>query len=115
MTVLSCKGFQARITFNAADGLLVGRIAAITDVVGFHADSVAALKAAFEAAVDDYVETCERYAKLPERQFSGRVTLRLSSELHASAALAAELRGMSLRRWLENAIGTAAEVDLGAP
>jgi predicted HicB family RNase H-like nuclease len=32
-------------------------------VVSFHADSVAGLRAAFEEAVDDYLETCAKLGK----------------------------------------------------
>jgi predicted HicB family RNase H-like nuclease len=36
------------------------------DGVGFHADTVADLKAAFREAVDDYVETCAKIGKDPQ-------------------------------------------------
>lgn len=112
MTVLTWKGFRARVSFDARDGLLVGRLAGINDVVGFHADSVAGLKAAFERVVDDYVATCKGYGKAPERRFSGRLMLRVSSKTHAKAALAAQLKGVSLTRWAEEAILLVAEADL---
>lgn len=37
----------------------VDHIAGINDVIGFHADSVSELHAAFEEAVGDYIETCK--------------------------------------------------------
>jgi predicted HicB family RNase H-like nuclease len=114
MTVLRCKGYWATVEFDAEDGLLVGRLAGITDVVGFHSDSVAGLKEALEQAVDDYVATCERCRKTPEKRFSGQLMVRVSPEVHASAALAAELRGISLKQWAEEAIHNAAEADLAA-
>lgn len=114
MTVLACKGFKARVAFDARDGLLVGRLAGINDVVGFHADSVAGLKVAFERVVDDYIATCKSYGKVPEKRFSGRLMLRVSPDAHAKASLAAQLQGISLTRWAEDAIREAAAADLGA-
>jgi predicted HicB family RNase H-like nuclease len=51
------KGYAARIEYSDEDESFIGRIAGIQDVVGFHGDSVT-LKAAFEEAVDDYLEAC---------------------------------------------------------
>jgi predicted HicB family RNase H-like nuclease len=56
------KGYSARVEFDDEDEIFVGRIAGINDVVGFHADTVEDLKAAFHEAVDDYLATCARAA-----------------------------------------------------
>ena len=77
MNTLSHKNFHARVEFDAEDDLFVGHIAGINDVVGFHGDSVDALKTAFREAVDDYIETCRRVGKQPERAFSGKLMLRV--------------------------------------
>jgi predicted HicB family RNase H-like nuclease len=108
------KGYQARVVFDAEDGLFVGRLSGIEDVVGFHADSVAGLHAAFDAAVDDYLETCRANARTPRKRFSGQLMLRISPEIHAEAALAAQGRGMSLNQWAEEAMRDAAMADLAS-
>jgi hypothetical protein len=38
-----------------------------SDVVGFHGSSVVDLKNAFHEAVDDYIETCTRVGKDPQK------------------------------------------------
>ena len=55
------KGYYAAVEFDADDMILVGRIAGINDVVGFHADDAEGLKLAFEEAVDGYLDAkgCE--------------------------------------------------------
>ncbi|MBV1724033.1 MAG: type II toxin-antitoxin system HicB family antitoxin [Hoeflea sp.] len=53
MNTMSYKGFQARIEFDSEDEIFSGRIAGIEDTIGFHGDSVAVLKSAFQEAVDD--------------------------------------------------------------
>jgi len=58
MNTMTYKGYAARIEYSDDDGCFIGHIAAIQDVVGFHGESVAALREAFEEAVDDYLETC---------------------------------------------------------
>ena len=59
------KGYIARIEYSNDDRCFIGHIAGIDDVVGFHGKSVAELRAAFEEAVDDYVQTCEKLDRLP--------------------------------------------------
>ncbi len=44
-----------------------GYTARIDDVVGFHATSVGEFRAAFRESVDDYLATCEKLGKPPER------------------------------------------------
>ena len=105
---MTYKGYSARIEYDDDDGALFGRIAGIRDGVGFHADSVEALKAAFREAVDDYVETCARVGKPPQKPYSGNVMFRISPDTHANAALAADLAGMSLNDWAEAALAEAA-------
>lgn len=73
MTVVKYKGYTAHIDYSEDDGCFVGHIAGITDIVGFHGESVAELRAAFEEAVDDYLETCKKLDRTPEKPFSGVV------------------------------------------
>jgi predicted HicB family RNase H-like nuclease len=67
--------------------------------VGFHGESVEELRIAFDEAVDDYLETCERAGISPQRPYSGKVMLRIPPELHAEIAMRAEASGKSLNQW----------------
>ena len=110
MSVMKHKGHIARVDYDAEDGLFVGHIASINDVVGFHAETVTDLKAAFEEAVEDYIATCEKVGRAPKRPYSGRVMFRVSPETHASAALAAQLAGKSLNQWAEEVLRGADQI-----
>ena len=105
---MSYKGYSARIEYDDDDGIFIGRIAGIRDGVGFHADTVEALREAFREAVEDYIETCARISKEPQKAFSGQVMFRISPEIHRKAALAAELAGKSLNQWAEEVLDSAA-------
>ena len=104
---MSYKGYSARIDYDDEDGIFVGRIAGIRDGVGFHADSVAELREAFHEAVEDYLETCARIGKEPQKAFSGQMMFRVKPELHRRAAVAAELAGKSLNQWAEDLLDRA--------
>jgi predicted HicB family RNase H-like nuclease len=104
MNILSYKGFAAAVEFDADDMILIGRIAGINDVIGFHGDRPQDLVAAFRDAVDDYLDTCAKLGKEPERTYSGKVMLRVEPEVHASIALAAQLTGRSINQLGEEAL-----------
>ncbi|MDZ7782741.1 MAG: type II toxin-antitoxin system HicB family antitoxin [Halioglobus sp.] len=74
---MNYKSYSARIEYSDEDQCFIGHIAGIRDVVGFHGDSVKELKAAFEEAVEDYVATCEKLKRAPQRPYSGKVMLRI--------------------------------------
>ena len=104
---MTYKGYAARIEYDDDDRIFTGRIAGIRDGVGFHADSVDGLRQAFHEAVDDYLETCAKVGKEPQKTYSGRVMFRVSPETHRKAALAAELCGKSLNQWAEEVLESA--------
>ncbi len=105
---MSYRGYSARVEFDDEDGIFTGRIAGIRDGVGFHADTVEGLREAFREAVEDYLETCVRLGKEPQRAFSGQMMFRVNPEVHRKAAIAAELAGKSLNQWAEEVLGKAA-------
>ena len=109
MNILDHKGYKSRIEFSVEDDCFIGHLLGINDIVGFHGDTVDEIKAAFRESVDDYLETCKQTGKEPERPYSGKVMFRIDPEIHAKAALAAEVAGLSLNQWAERALDKAAE------
>lgn len=110
MNTMTYKGYTARIEFDDRDNTLVGRLLGIVDIVSFHADNVAELRAAFEEAVEDYLETCAKVGKSPEKPASGKLMLRVPAEVHASALIAAQASGKSLNQWATEVLNQAAHV-----
>jgi predicted HicB family RNase H-like nuclease len=99
MNTMTHKGYAAQIEYSDEDQCFVGHIAGIKDVVGFHGESVSELRAAFEEAVDDYLETCAKLNRSPQRPYSGKLMLRIPPEIHAAVAMAAEVSGKSINQW----------------
>jgi predicted HicB family RNase H-like nuclease len=101
---MAYQGYEARVTFDDANGIIAGRIAGIHDGVGFHADTVEGPRARFHEAVEDYLETCAAVGKDPQRIYFGRMMFRVNPEVHRKAALA----GKSLNQWADEVLGKAA-------
>lgn len=104
MNTMMYKSYSARIEYSEEDGCFVGHIVSINDIVGFHGDTVDELRRAFEEAVDDYLETCARLGRPPQKSYSGNLTLRMPPEVHAAVARAAEVRGKSINQWATEAL-----------
>ena len=107
MNIMNYKGYTATIEYSDEDDCLVGHIAGINDIVGFHANSVSELHIAFEDAVNDYLHTCKLVQKEPQRPYSGKIMLRVPPEIHARAALMAKIHGKSLNSWLQELLAKA--------
>ena len=103
MNTMTYRGYAARIEYGDEDQCLVGHIAGIHDIVGFHGESVAELRTAFEEAVDDYLEACEKLSRAPQKPYSGKLMLRVPPEVHAAVAVAAEISGKSINQWATEA------------
>lgn len=99
MNTMTHRGYAARIDYSDEDGCFIGYIAGINDVVGFHGESVEELRDAFEESVDDYLETCEKLNRSPQKPYSGKLMLRIPPEVHAAIAMAAEVSGKSINQW----------------
>ena len=106
--VLTYKGYNAHIEFDAEDRLFFGRVSGIEDGVGFHADTVEQLVSAFHEAVDDYVQACDRIGKQPERPAAGVLRLQLDPDLLSRITEAARRAGQSLDQFSLSALNRAA-------
>lgn len=107
MNSMSYRGYTARIEFDERDAIFVGRVLGVKAIIGFHGETVAELRADFEAAIDFMIEDCEARGETPEKPYSGNLMLRVPPEVHAHAAMMAEAHGKSLNQWAAEVLGNA--------
>ncbi len=107
MSTMTFKGYAAKIEYSDEDACFIGHIAGIKDVIGFHAETVKELRAAFEEAVYDYLATCERVGRAPQKPYSGKLMLRVPPEVHARAAMMAQAHGVSINQWASDVLAHA--------
>jgi len=90
MNTMTYKGYTARLVYDERDNLFVGRILGIRDIIIFHGETVAKLRANFEFTVADYLADCKERGIHPEKPASGKLLLRLPPEVHGRAIVAAQ-------------------------
>ena len=98
------KDFIGSVHFEAEDELFFGRIEGVDDLITFEGESVKDLKAAFEEAVDDYLELCQSIGKEPFKSFKGSFNIRIHPHLHRKAFEKATINGMTLNQFVQTAI-----------
>jgi predicted HicB family RNase H-like nuclease len=97
--VMTYKGYVGTVEYSEEDNCLFGRIAGIRDIISYEGGSVAAIRTAFEEAVDDYLEHCAATGKEPNKPYSGKFLLRLEPAVHARLAVKAQASGKSLNQY----------------
>ncbi|MEZ8853501.1 type II toxin-antitoxin system HicB family antitoxin [Vibrio cyclitrophicus] len=102
--LLKYNGFSGSVSCSLEDSILHGKIECINDLVTYEAESVCELKAAFEEAVDDYLETCKYLEKQPDKPMSGTFNVRIGEEMHKKAYLAAKSQDISLNDLVKTAL-----------
>jgi len=110
--MMNYKGYIARVELDDEASIFHGEVINTRDVITFQGQSVAELKSAFEASVDDYLAFCEERGEDPEQPYSGKFMLRITPDQHRLAVLAAKKAGKSLNAWIAEQISRDAQQEL---
>src|ERR1700761_9820652 len=102
--LLTYKGFFGSARYSAADEVFYGKLEGIDDLVNYEGSSVKELMKAFHEAVEDYLETCKKIGKEPNKTYKGSFNVRIPSELHREAAIFAASKDTSLNDFVKTAI-----------
>lgn len=101
---LKYKGYLGSAEIDLESGICHGRLLFIRDVITYSSDAPKQLKAAFEEAVDDYLETSKELGRDPEKPCSGTFNVRIPPELHMAAVLVARRENINLNALVKDAI-----------
>jgi len=104
--MMTYKGYTATVEFDDSVGRLHGRVvnSGPYPVATFEATDVDGLQAEFRRSVDEYLLSCQEDGVEPQRPFSGKLNVRLGPELHQSIARSATESGLSLNKWICQAL-----------
>ena len=110
--MMEYKGYVAAVEFDDSVEILHGRIvnSGPYPIATFQATDARKLRREFERSVDEYLKWCEGDGVEPRRPFSGKLNVRLGSELHAHVAAAATADRVSINTWIVRALRRAAGI-----
>lgn len=104
MNTLTYKGYTAAVEFDGEDGILVGRVLGIRDIIDCEGESVSELERDFRAAIESYLKACKATGKKPDKPRSGKMLLRLPPEIHAGLVHVSEATGQSANQLIVDAV-----------
>ncbi|SNS31815.1 MULTISPECIES: type II toxin-antitoxin system HicB family antitoxin [unclassified Azospirillum] len=102
--MLEYKGYLGSVEYSDADEILYGRLGFIRDLVTYEGADAKSLKAAFQEAVDDYLELCAAEGRQPDIPLKGSFNVRPGRDLHRRAMLYAKRRGINLNTLVSDAL-----------
>ena len=103
------RGYVASVEFDESADVLHGRVvnSGSYPIAAFEAKDTKGLRQEFERSIDEYLAWCEEDGVEPKKPFSGKLHVRLGSELHGAVAEAAAGEGMSINSWIVRALRAA--------
>lgn len=105
MGLLKYKGYTGSVEFSEEDNCLFGKVQGIHGtLISYEGSTIDEIRADFEGAIDDYLKSCEERGITPARPYSGKLVLRMSSELHGQVAAAAFAVGTTINEFINKAV-----------
>lgn len=98
------KNYSAEIECDDEAGVFHGRVVNIRDTITFEGSTVEELRKEFRKSVDVYLELCAKHGRTPNRPYSGKLVVRIDTNLHCDAAAAAKAAGESLNAFIARSL-----------
>lgn len=105
MDYLEYKGYKGSVEYSKEDDCLFGKVQGLSKaVILYEGQTLEELRKDFENGVDDYLEGCKADGVEPCKPFSGRLNLRMSSDLHSRVAAFSASKGTTINDFINKAI-----------
>lgn len=105
MDYLEYKGYKGSVEYSKKDNCLFGKVQGMSKaLILYEGKTVDELRKDFEEGVDSYLEACRADGVEPAKAYSGRLNLRMSSELHSRVAAFVSSTGTTINDFINRAI-----------
>ena len=105
---LHYKGYTGCVEYDEKENYFFGHVLGLrSDGISYEGTTAEGLKKDFEESIDDYLSYCAEIGKEPEKPFSGKLVIRMPSNLHREATEKASVLGISLNEFINRAISSA--------
>lgn len=105
MDFLEYKGYKGSVEYSKEDNCLFGKVQGMgRDLIAYEGQTLDELRKDFEAGVDSYLEGCKADGVQPTKPYSGKLNLRMSSELHSRVAAFVAATGITINEFINRAI-----------
>ena len=105
--MLHYKGYTGVVEFDDEAGVFHGEVLDTRDVITFQGTTVEEIEHAFRESLDDYLDFCAERNEEPDKPFSGRLMVRLSTDVHRNLYVQAKREGKSLNQLIAERLSRA--------
>lgn len=102
--LIEYKGYVGSVEFSQDDELFYGKVLGIRALISYEGTTAAELIDDFHAAIDNYLELCQKEGKEPEKAYKGSFNIRISPELHKKIAIYAMEHDITLNNFVEQSL-----------
>lgn len=104
--MIQYRGYIAKVEYDASVGLLHASVinSNAYPIANCEAADVQTLKKELRVSIDEYLASCEEDGVEPSKPFSGKLHLRLGTDLHQRVAISPSHRGMSINSWIKHVL-----------
>ena len=103
--LLEHRGYTGTVEYSLVDNVLFGQVIGVRGLISYEGESLAALRADFVEAIDDYLLCCEEEGWEPMKPYSGNlVDIEISPDMHRNLYAYSDKRGKTPNRVVEEAL-----------
>ncbi len=105
MDYLEYKGYKGSVEYSREDNCLVGKVQGLNrNLILYEGNTIDELREDFQNGIDSYLEACKADGIAPCRPYSGKLNLRMPSELHSRVAAYSARAGITINSFINIAI-----------
>jgi predicted HicB family RNase H-like nuclease len=105
MGQLRYKGHTGSVEYSDEDKCLFGKVQGLHGtLISYEGTTIDEITEDFHSAVDAYIASCKERGITPAKPYSGKLVLRMSSELHSQVAAAAFAVGTTINDFINQAV-----------
>lgn len=102
--MLKYKGYSGIVEYDADGKIFTGEVIGLRSVITFQGRTPEELETSFRESIDLYLDMCSDDGVSPEKPYSGRFNIRITSELHREIVQKAASERKSLNEWVAEAL-----------
>ena len=104
MNLMTYQDYQAKIEYDEDLDQFRGEILGLNGGADFYGKNPKELRTEFKKSLEVFLAVCKEKGIEPRRSFSGKFNLRISPDLHARLAIAAQAEGKSINSIAQEAL-----------
>ena len=105
MDYLEYKGYKGSVEYSKDDNCLFGKVHGLSkELITYEGQTLDELRKDFEEGIESYLDYCKAEGIDPAKPYSGKLNLRMPSELHSRVAAFVASTGITINDFINRAI-----------